>query len=104
LKLRESEYEKRGRKSTRSSSHKPKPVTAPDAESEPLIQALRTWRLAEAKSKAIPAFRVFSDNVLRNIADDRPLTEDDLLAVPGIGPSLVRRYGSEILKIVSAFE
>jgi RecQ family ATP-dependent DNA helicase len=104
LKLRESRHEERSRKSARSIDRKLKGRVVSDPASEPLIQALRSWRLAEAKSKAIPAFRIFSDNVLRNIADDRPLSEEDLLAIPGIGPSLTRRYGSEILNIVKAFE
>lgn len=96
-----------GRKSARKkpqSGPKQKPAGEPNPTSEPLLQALREWRLKEAKSKVIPAFCVSSDQVLRSIVDDRPLTEDDLLAISGIGPAKAKQYGPDILKIVSAFE
>ncbi len=73
----------------------------PESASEPLMQALREWRLREAKSKGLPAFRIASDAMLRNIVDDLPASEEDLLAVPGIGPSFSKRYKEEVLGIVS---
>ncbi len=75
-----------------------------DAADESLTKALREWRLAEAKNKGMPAFRIFTDKVLRQIVEDPPFTEDDLLAIAGVGPGFVRRYGFEILKIVGAFQ
>ncbi len=75
-----------------------------DPADEPLLKALREWRLAEAKSKGVPAFRIFTDKVLRQMVEDRPLTEEDLLAIAGVGPGFTKRYGAGILKIVAAFE
>jgi len=75
-----------------------------DSADEPLTRALREWRVAEAKSKGIPAFRIFTDKVLRQIVEDRPAAEEDLLAISGVGPGFTKRYGSEILKLVSASE
>jgi hypothetical protein len=37
---------------------------------------------------------------MRNIAVARPNANEDLLAIPGIGPTIVRTYGEDILKIV----
>lgn len=66
----------------------------------PVFDALRSWRLNEAKKKGIPAFRIASDQVLHAIADRCPTSEDALLSVHGIGPRLVNKYGASILRIL----
>jgi DNA topoisomerase III len=65
-----------------------------------LEQALRAWRLAEARRLGVPAFRIFSDQVLRGMAVSRPKTEGELLAISGVGVATIKRYGSEIYRIV----
>jgi RecQ family ATP-dependent DNA helicase len=70
-------------------------------EENALTDALRTWRRTEAKNKSIPPFRIFSDQVLYRLAEDRPIDEVDLLAIPGVGPSLVKRYGDELLRLIA---
>jgi DNA helicase-2/ATP-dependent DNA helicase PcrA len=42
------------------------------------------------------------DTVLAMIAERRPRTEAELLAIPGIGPGKVAKYGADILAIISA--
>jgi len=101
--------EKKGRRSKPARFKPENRLKAPRAvettrQDELLLENLRQWRLAEAKSKGLPAFRIASDNMLRNVVDDRPLTEEDLLAISGIGPAFTKRYGAEILKIVRGFE
>ena len=106
LELREAEEKPRGR-STQGGRREQVARLKPSRESapnDPLMQRLREWRLAEAKDKKLPAFRIASDRVLLQISDDRPLSEDDLLAIPGIGPAFTKRHGPEILQIVRAFE
>jgi DNA topoisomerase-3 len=63
-------------------------------------EALRAWRLAEARRRGVPAFRIFSDRVLRAIASTRPETASELLAVPGIKSSTVEKYGAQIYRIL----
>jgi superfamily II DNA helicase RecQ len=63
-------------------------------------EALRAWRLAEARRRGVPAFRIFSDRALRAIASTRPETARELLAVPGIGSSTVEKYGAQIHRIL----
>jgi len=63
-------------------------------------QALRAWRLAEARRRGIPAFRIFNDRALRAMASARPGTAQELLAVPGIGSSTVEKYGAQIYRIL----
>ena len=49
----------------------------------------------------MPAFRVFGDRTLLALAEARPETEGALLAVPGLGPKLVQRYGGALLKLLA---
>ena len=68
--------------------------------SEVLVAALRAWRRSEARKFGVPAFRVFPDRTLLALAEQQPANESELLAVKGVGPALVRKYGEKILAIV----
>jgi superfamily II DNA helicase RecQ len=73
----------------------------PPADVDPALeQALRVWRLAEAKKLAVPAFAIFSDKTLHAIAASRPVTGEELLAVYGMGLSKVDKYGADVFRIV----
>jgi superfamily II DNA helicase RecQ len=79
-----------------------KGAAGPGAEPQIRIeQALRAWRLSEANRRRIPAFRVFGDQALRGIATTCPQNDTELLAVPGIGISIVKKYGAHIYRLVS---
>ena len=65
-----------------------------------LVDALRRWRLEEAKRHRLPAFRILTDLTLLDIAARKPRTEAELAAIGGIGPSRMERYGARILEIV----
>jgi superfamily II DNA helicase RecQ len=64
-------------------------------------EALRAWRLSEAKHRNIPAFRIFGDRALRGIASTCPRNDAELLAVPGIGMGIVQKYGSRIYRLIA---
>jgi len=66
-----------------------------------LVARLRAWRLDEARRRRVPAFRIFGDRTLFALAASRPGSEGALLAVPGLGPKLVQRYGESLLKLVA---
>ena len=72
------------------------------AEDQRLEEGLRKWRLAEAKKLGVPAFRVLTDRALRAIAENRPGTASELLAIPGMGISTVEKYGAYIYRLVQA--
>jgi superfamily II DNA helicase RecQ len=72
---------------------------APAATDSSVEEALRTWRLFEARRRGVPAFRIFNDRTLKAIAQRRPLKAAELLAVPGIGISAVEKYGRQIYGI-----
>jgi DNA topoisomerase-3 len=69
-----------------------------------LEDALKAWRLAEARKHGIPAFRILTDKTLRAIASKRPQSAADLLAIPGMGIKAVEQYGRQIYKILNGFE
>ncbi|MBW8878057.1 MAG: DNA topoisomerase 3 [Acidobacteria bacterium] len=76
------------------------PGAAPELVSPPLVEALKVWRRAEASRRRVPAFRILTDRAVHALAASRPQSESDLLNVPGIGPTIVQKYGREILGIV----
>ncbi len=66
-----------------------------------LRERLRTWRSERAKGDAVPAFVVFNDTTLFELARLRPTDEDALLDITGIGPVKVEKYGEDIVEIVN---
>jgi superfamily II DNA helicase RecQ len=77
-----------------------KPERARAAPDTGVETSLRSWRLAEAKRRGVPAFRIFSDKTLQALAAARPETASELLAVPGIGISIVEKYGAQIYRLL----
>ncbi len=76
------------------------PAAGPAAEG--VYEALRLWRLAEAKGQSIPPYVIFHDSVLREIAAAHPATLDELAQIKGVGASKLERYGSRVLGVLSA--
>ena len=93
---------KKKRERARSGDASPQaPGPEPSAGSQALFEALRTWRLAEARKTGVPAFRILHDRTLLGVATETPQNEAALLRVAGIGPGLARRYGTALLDIVA---
>jgi ATP-dependent DNA helicase RecQ len=67
-----------------------------------LFEALRAWRGRVAKEAGIPAYRVFSDATLGEIALVRPASEEELAEVKGVGPSKLAAFGEAVLRVVAA--
>ena len=67
-----------------------------------LVAALRAWRLAEARQRAIAPFVILHDRTLVAIAASQPRTLDDLRDVPGIGPGKIAAFGEAILALVGS--
>jgi superfamily II DNA helicase RecQ len=72
------------------------------SEQHRIEQALRAWRLSEAKRRRVPAFRIFGDRALLNIATTAPRNEAELLTVQGIGAGIVKKYGAHIFRLIAA--
>jgi ATP-dependent DNA helicase RecQ len=71
------------------------------AEAVPVFERLRTWRASVAKEQGVPAYVVFHDATLRQIAALRPATLADLATVNGVGESKLAKFGSQVLEAVS---
>ena len=50
----------------------------------------------------MPAFVVFSDATLQQIAESRPQSQPALLKISGVGPSKLDQYGDDVLAVVAA--
>ena len=79
----------------------PRPVDRPKLVPDSGVEdKLRQWRLAEAKRRGVPAFRIFSDQVLKAVAARRPATAAELLAIPGLGIGTVEKYGAQLYRLL----
>ena len=67
-----------------------------------LFERLRAWRAATAKEQAVPAYVIFHDSTLREIATGCPATLADLARISGVGENKLAKYGQQILEILAA--
>jgi DNA helicase-2/ATP-dependent DNA helicase PcrA len=70
---------------------------ADEAELPPVFRALKEWRLTRARRDGVPAYVVFHDTTLAEIATRHPASPAELAGVSGVGPAKLERYGSEVL-------
>jgi len=66
-----------------------------------LRERLRAWRNETAKTAGVPAYVVFNDTTLYELAEQRPLNNDELLDISGFGPVKVERYGEAVTALIS---
>ncbi|MDQ3811159.1 MAG: ATP-dependent DNA helicase [Chloroflexota bacterium] len=76
------------------------PVETHDGEH--VFDRLRALRRQIADAEGVPAYIVFSDAVLRELAHRQPRSEREMLAIPGVGPSKLQRYGARFLQLLRA--
>ncbi|MER5813350.1 DNA helicase RecQ [Streptomyces sp. NPDC002033] len=72
------------------------PVDLP-AEAEPVFLALRAWRAATAREQGVPAYVVFHDATLREIATRLPASVEELATIGGVGEAKLTKYGQGVL-------
>jgi superfamily II DNA helicase RecQ len=65
-----------------------------------LLKALMAWRRNLARASAVPAYVIFPNTTLEAVAERRPTSRNDLLAIPGIGPVKLERHGEALLDLV----
>lgn len=70
-------------------------------EDRDLFERLRAWRRDTARAADVPAYVVFPDATLREIAAGRPSDLDALSAVNGVGATKLERYGAAVLDVVA---
>ncbi|HKD32621.1 MAG TPA: ATP-dependent DNA helicase UvrD2 [Gaiellaceae bacterium] len=78
---------------------RPRAAAEPD---DPTYFALKEWRLRRSRSDDVPAYVVFHNSTLAEIAARRPGTIGELASIPGVGPAKLERYGAEVLAALKA--
>ena len=68
-----------------------------------LFDILRKLRAEIASEKKVPAYIVFGDAALRDMARKKPITEEDFLNVKGVGEKKCRQYGQKILEAIKEY-
>jgi ATP-dependent DNA helicase RecQ len=91
----------RERVRSRKASAKGTAAATLDPAAQALWEALRAWRLEEARRQELPPYVIFHDATLIEVARRRPTSLDTLAEIPGIGRSKLDRYGTAVLAVVS---
>jgi len=73
---------------------------APVSGTDPVFDALRYWRREEARNQGVPAYVIFQDRTLAEIAYRKPRSLDSLADVPGVGASKLEKYGDAVLEVL----
>ncbi|WP_018353322.1 DNA helicase RecQ [Longispora albida] len=97
---REPEKAARAGKAAKSPKAKAPVDLAP--EDVPVFEGLRAWRAVIAKEQGIPAYIIFHDSVLRQIAADKPADLAALGSISGVGENKLAKYGEQILDVLRA--
>jgi DNA helicase-2/ATP-dependent DNA helicase PcrA len=82
----------------RTLARQPVPVTA----NGPLVDRLKDWRRKRAQADGVPAYVVFHDRTLIEIAEQQPKDRANLAAISGVGPTKLERYADEVLAVITA--
>ncbi|OKI52083.1 DNA helicase RecQ [Micromonospora sp. CB01531] len=116
LALTEASAEVLGRRRTVTMRREPeKPVSARSAKprgaatvvadltpaAAPVFERLRAWRAATAKDQGVPAYVIFHDATLRQIATEAPASLTELSRINGVGENKLAKYGEQILAVLA---
>ena len=66
-------------------------------EAKPVFEKLRAWRGAQAREQGVPAYVIFHDATLRQIATQAPTSLNQLGTISGVGENKLAKYGQGIL-------
>ncbi len=94
-----SESPKRGRTSRAGGKEKAAPIALDDA-GQRRYAALKAWRAEVAREHNLPAYVVFHDATLAEMARSEPASLDDLGGISGVGAKKLEAYGREILRVL----
>jgi len=86
------------KKEIKEAKTKPKPAT------NSLFETLRKLRYEIAKQDEVPAYVIFSDAALRQMETLRPMSDEEFLAIDGVGKTKLEKYGSEFINTIIEFQ
>jgi len=85
------------RQSTSRSNYEETELSRPE---QAIFDRLRSWRMGTAREHGVPAYVVFQDATLREIAKVKPTSIDALRGVSGVGEKKLVSYGDEIVALI----
>ena len=72
-----------------------------DAQTQEIFDRLKAWRKKLAEEENVPPYFIFNDKTLVEIANQKPSTRAELLAVSGIGELKAKKFGGDIIRIIN---
>lgn len=84
----------------KSESKEPKNKTIANS----LFETLRKLRYEISKEEEVPAYVIFSDAALRQMETNRPMSDQELIAIDGVGKAKLEKYGDVFIKAIIDFE
>ena len=78
-------------------------IVLTDSEDILLFEKLRQLRLELSREEDVPAYVIFHDSTLKEIALRKPLTSEELFKISGIGSKKYEKYGDLLLKVIHEF-
>ncbi|GII76555.1 ATP-dependent DNA helicase RecQ [Sphaerisporangium rufum] len=73
-------------------------------EAVPVFELLRAWRAATAKEQGVPAYVIFHDATLREVATARPASLAELGGISGVGENKLAKYGEQLLGVLAGHQ
>jgi ATP-dependent DNA helicase RecQ len=73
------------------------------ASAQAIFEKLRWWRVETARKHNVPAYVIFHDATMREIAKAKPLSLNELRNISGVGERKLETYGEEIVALISEF-
>ena len=85
----------------RATDRRPQVKTLVSDEDEPLLSALKAKRRSLAETASLPAYMIFPDRTLIEMAEKRPESLDAMARINGVGAKKLERYGAEFLSVIT---
>ncbi len=88
-------------KQKRSAAPKGYVETDLDGDEQRIFDRLRSWRMGAAREHSVPAYVIFNDATLREIAKVKPATLGEMRGISGVGEKKLVSYGDEIVRLIA---
>ena len=90
------------REKTRRPAKSKRPAVELDAADQELFEALRLRRMELAREHSVPPYVIFHDSTLRELASRRPLSDDELRGISGVGEQKLARFGKDFITVIQS--
>ncbi|KQV47666.1 DNA helicase RecQ [Duganella sp. Root336D2] len=95
------QYQKPVKQKRSSSTPKGYEETSLDGDEQRVFDRLRSWRMGAAREHGVPAYVIFNDATLREIAKVRPSSLNEMRGISGVGEKKLVSYGDEIVRLIA---